>query len=230
MQIKGFSIIIFLICNFYISLSGFGQKIITGKVLNVISKLPVENVAVSVFKGTATTTTNSQGYFQLTITEEDSLVFTHPDYKSGGLKPPNAEVFIIYIEQYNYYPTYLDGDSELYKYLKKELKYPRKAFNKGIEGIVFVELQIDSAGMMVGCKSLNELCKNCEEHIIKVFNKIPGKWTGCEEPLVKHLIFPVVFKLNSWSEVELESQYKLPGGKLMSSIILTASQSKAPTR
>jgi hypothetical protein len=74
MQIKGFSIIIFLICNFCISLSGFGQKIITGKVLNVISKLPVENVAVSVFKGTATTTTNSQGYFQLTITEEDSLV------------------------------------------------------------------------------------------------------------------------------------------------------------
>jgi hypothetical protein len=225
MQRKGFSTIFFLIFNFCILLSGYGQKIITGRVLNVISKLPVENVAVSVFAGTEATVTNSRGYFQLTINEKDSLVFTHPDYKSGGLKPPDANAFIIYIEQYNYYPTYLDGKGELYKYLQENLKYPRKALFRGIEGILFMELQIDSAGEMIECKPINELCKNCEEQIIKVFKKIPGKWSSCDQPLVKRIIFPIEFKTNLLSEVVINSDYKLPQGKIMSKIVLTAYQS-----
>ncbi len=225
MQIKVFSAIFFLIFNFCLSLSSCGQTVITGRVLNVISKLPVENVAVSVFRGTEATITNNRGYFQLTIGEDDSLVFTHPDYKSGGLKPPDANVFIIYIEQYNYYPTYLDGQGELYKYLQENLKYPRKALFRGIEGILFMELQIDSAGEVIECKPINELCKNCEEQIIKVFEKIPGKWSTCDQPLIKRVIFPIEFKTNLLSNVAINADYKLPQGKIMSKIVLTANQS-----
>ena len=90
-----------------------------------------------------------------------------------------------------------------------------------------MELQIDSAGTIVGCKALNELCKNCQGPIIEVFEKIPGNWSGCEEPLVKRLIFPLEFRMNIWGDIDSETEFKLPEGKLMPKIVLSAISSQS---
>lgn len=230
MQIKRFLTILFLFIGIYYSISGYSQRIITGQVLNLDSKLPVEDVAVSVFRGTTTASTNKRGHFQMTITEEDSLVFTHPDYKSGGLKPPEASVFIIYVEQYNYFPSYLDGEENLFLYLQENLKYPRKARIHEIEGLLYIEVVVDSEGEIVECKALNELGKKCEPEIIMVFEKIPGKWEKYEEPVKKSLIFPVEFRLASSKNRTIPQDYDLPRGKLMNKITVTAYASSSMIR
>jgi hypothetical protein len=202
--------------------SVFGQRIITGKVLNLNSKLPVENVSVTVFKGTEFATTNDHGFFQLTLNDRDSLIFTHPDYKTGGLKLPETDVFIVYMEQYNYYPVYLEGDMALYDHLKAYLKIPKKARNRAIEGVLFIEVMIDASGKMLSCSALNELGANCEEEIVEVFSNIPGGWSPWEEPFNKRLIFPVIIQMGlAGSDLNLP-QMALPEGKLMKSITLAA--------
>jgi hypothetical protein len=222
MQIKGFLYSLFLFFNILLTQPTFGQRLITGKVLNVNSKLPVENVAVTVFMGTNSTVTNSNGYFQMNINDKDSLVFTHPDYKSGGLKPPKADVFIIYVEQYHYYPDYIGGNEALYLYLQTNLKYPRKARSKRVEGMILVEVKVDSSGAIVDCNALNELCKNCSEDIISVFKKIPGKWSTFDEPVLKSIIFPLEFRINYESKLEAQVDSKSLQGKLMPKMVLTA--------
>lgn len=202
--------------------SAFGQRIVTGKVLNLHTKLPVENVSVTVFKGTDFATTNDRGYFQMTLNDEDSLILTHPDYVTGGLKLPDTDVFVVYVEQYNYYPFYLDGDVELYDYLMEQLKIPKKARNRAIEGILFVEMLIDSAGAMVSCSALNELGANCEDEIVEVFLNIPGPWSKSEVPYNKRLIFPIILQMGNEALGLNVPQMKLPEGKLMKSITLVA--------
>ena len=222
MQIKGFLPSLFLFFTILLTPPVFGQRLITGRVLNVNSKLPVENVAVSVFMGTNSTVTTSNGYFQMTIHDEDSLVFTHPDYKSGGLKPPEADVFIVYVEQYHYYPDYIGGDAVLFQYLQENLKYPRKARIKEIEGLILVEVKLDSSGSIVGCKALNDLCKNCNEDIISVFENIPGKWSAFDEPVLKSILFPLEFRFQGQSTLEAKFDSKSLQGKLMPKIVVTA--------
>lgn len=191
------------------------QEIITGKVLNLYSKLPVENVAVSVFKGTSTAITNDHGFFQMTLNKEDSLVFTHPDYKSGGVKLPDANVFVIYIEQYNYYPSYIEGELSLYTYLEENLKIPRKARLVGIDGWLYIEVMIDSSGSIVSCQALNELCANCEKDIVEVIQNIPGKWTKSDIPINKRLIFPFEFRLSHQQKEVKPPDLTVKEGKVM---------------
>jgi hypothetical protein len=202
--------------------SAFGQRIVTGRVVNLHSKLPVENASVTVFKGTDFATTNDRGYFQMNLHDDDSLIFTHPDYITGGLKLPEADVFVIYAEQYNFYPFYLEGDVELYDYLMEQLKIPKKARNRAIEGILFVEMLIDSAGTLVSCSALNKLGANCEDELVEVFSNIPGLWSKSDVPYSKRLIFPIIIQMSNEASGLDVPQMKLPEGKLMRSITLIA--------
>jgi hypothetical protein len=197
------------------------QRIITGKVLNKNSRLPVPGVTISVFQGTQFAISNDRGYFQMTISEDDSLMLTHPDYMSGGLKPPEDDVFAVYIEQYNYYPSYQEGSLALYKYLQTNLKYPSRARLKEIDGYLFVEVLLDSTGQIVVCNALNSLCKNCELKILEVFMGIPGAWTPFEEQLAKRIIFPIELRLGKEQPpTERLTEIRLPEGKLMDKIII----------
>lgn len=208
--------IIFLIFSETLS----AQRLITGKILELNTKSPIDQVDVSVYKGTATTTSNNRGYFQLTIDEGDSLLITHPEYKIGLIAVPKVDVFFLYLESLTYYPTYLDGPVTLYKHLQKNLKYPRQARNKKIEGWLCIELKVDSAGNLIECKALNDIGGNCVKETVDVFQKIPGKWSVSNN--AKYFIFPVLFKLDF-----KEKQFQMPDidishGKLMEPIIITA--------
>ena len=224
MQIKRFLVIAFLFFISCFSFSVYGQRIITGKVINMDSQLPVEGVAVTVFRGTAFAVTNERGQFQMTISEKDSLVLTHPDYKSGGLKPPDVNYFVITLEQYNYYPSYIEGEKELYRFLQTNIKYPRRAINNDIEGVLYVEVMIDSTGRVVEYNALNKLGKNCEDEILEVFSDIPGKWEQYQEPVKKRIIFPLIFQISNLKRADEFENVGLPRGKVMKVIYVTAFQ------
>jgi hypothetical protein len=207
-----------------ISIQLSAQRVITGRILNLNSRLPVEGVAVTIFKGTETTVTNRHGHFQLTVNENDTLIFTHPDYQTGSLSIPAADVFVVYMVQYRYFPTYLKGEVELFAYLQKNLKYPRKARFKGIEGLLFIEVMIDSTGAISKCSALNEVGADCEAEIVEVFRKIPGGWSSFDIPVQKRLIFPVELKAGVDSRDLGDEEISLPDGKLMNKITIAAYQ------
>lgn len=196
------------------------QRLVTGRVLEIYTKKKIENVDVTIYKGTATTATNKAGFFQLKVEDGDSLLFAHPDYKLGLIAVPEADMFTVYLEGVDDYPVYLQGQAELYKFIQEKLEYPNKALFRRVEGIVVIMLTIDSDGNMVTCKGLNELGGNCTKEAVKVFMQIQGKWSPGTES--KNLLFPVVFRIgNTKSELDIPD-FEAVEGKFMAPIYVTS--------
>lgn len=198
----------------------YAQRLVTGKVSDLRTKTVVDQVDVSVYKGTGFTKTNKYGYFQLTVQDDDSLVISHPDYRLGIIPIPEADVFSIFIEKVNDHPVYLDGDVILYKYLQENLKYPRAARNKSVEGIQVIQLRVDATGNIVACEALNDIGGKCAEETLEVFGKIPGKWSEHNEE--KQFIFPIIFSLGEAKKNIEVPDISLGDGKIMEPIFVTA--------
>lgn len=199
-------------------MQAFAQRIITGKVLDRNTKEKLNHVDVAIYKGTSTTTSNQYGYFQLTAKEGDSLVLTHPNYKTGIMGIPQNDVFTVYLDCNDDYPAYLLGEAELFNFLKMNLKYPRSAAFKHIEGLVIMKVTIDPEGNMKECRALNEIKGKCSEESVKAFNKIPGKWSkGFED---RNFIFPVVFRLDEENEELKIPDVEVVIGKIMDPILV----------
>lgn len=73
-------------------------------------------------------------------------------------------------------PTFPGGESELFKYLGKSIKYPQMAQDAGIQGVVFVTFLVDKDGGVKNVKVLRGIGGGCDEEAIRVVKKMP-KWT-----------------------------------------------------
>jgi len=195
------------------------QRVVTGKVMDILTKKEIENVDVTIYKGTATTSTNNRGYFQLNLEEGDSLLFAHPEYQLGLIAAPDAAIFTVYLEGVDDYPVYLPGEAVLYKFLQEHIQYPNKALFKGVEGIAVIMMTIDSDGNMITCKALNELEGNCTREAVKVFLQIPGKWSAGAES--KNLLFPVVFRIGKTKDDIEIPDFDVVKGKFMDPVYVT---------
>jgi len=196
------------------------QRIITGRILDVNTKEAIENVDVAIYKGTTTTSTNSRGYFQLTAQNEDSLLFTHKQYKTGLIAVPEKDVFKIYLELFTMYPTYLEGTASLYQSLNRTLKYPSNARMKRIEGVLLVLLTIDANGQIADCICINDIGGNCGKSAIKVFKEIPGNWSPSQAE--NSFIFPLVYLHGDKTKIFNLPKVDMPTGKMMDKIMIEA--------
>lgn len=73
-------------------------------------------------------------------------------------------------------PTYPGGEKEMMKYLKKNIKYPNEAKEKGIKGTVFVEFVVEKNGTVDDVlvkKGVNPLL---DKEAVRVVNSMP-KWS-----------------------------------------------------
>lgn len=196
------------------------QRLVTGKVSDLRTKTAVEGFSVSIFKGTAFTTTNKYGYFQLTVENGDSLLISHPDYKIGIIAIPEADVFTVFVEKVDDFPAYLEGEAILYKFLQENLKYPRAARSKRIEGVIVIRLHIDAGGNMSGSEALNDIGGKCAEETLEVFKQIPGKWS--EHSQDKQFLFPIIFQIGMEKKEIKVPDIKLSDGKIMEPIFISA--------
>lgn len=194
----------------------FSQRLITGRCLDLNSKKPIEKVDVTIFKGTEVTSTNVHGYFQLTVENEDSLLITHRDYKTGLITIPGTDVFTILVEPHDNYPMYLNGTGNLNQYLQLNIKYPPYAISREIEGVVFLELILDANGQISDCRCIHEIGGKCGQSAIAVFKSIPGEWSKTAE--TKSLIFPLVYTLGFKPKSFEMPDIDFPPGKIMETI------------
>lgn len=89
------------------------------------------------------------------------------------------------------------SDEKLIQYISSNLKYPRKARKKGIEGRVFVQFVVGADGAVRDEKIVKEIGGNCGDEVLKLVRSfpkwIPGKLNG--KPVSVLYTIPVNFAL-----------------------------------
>jgi TonB family protein len=65
-------------------------------------------------------------------------------------------------------PEYPGGTKALTAFIYKNLKYPPAAFEAGIEGIVYLEYDIDNKGRVIETRVLQKLGHGCDEEAQRV--------------------------------------------------------------
>src|SRR5690349_10838225 len=151
------------------TLTSFSQRRVTAKVVDKETKKPLTDASVRIVGTDITTTTNSTGFFQLTIDSLKDLVIASPGYDTGWVVVPTSDKFLINLTKSSIVPENLVTQQEdsdrifmvvdepaeftgglkaLGDFLASHLTYPIEARKMGIEGVVFVSFVIDKAGVI----------------------------------------------------------------------------------
>lgn len=89
------------------------------------------------------------------------------------------------------------GMSSFYKYIRKNLKYPRQAKRMGIEGKVFLQFVVDKTGQITELQVIRGIGGGCDEEAVRILKNSPrwnpGKQRG--NPVKQRMTFPINFKL-----------------------------------
>jgi protein TonB len=94
-------------------------------------------------------------------------------------------------------PNYAGGQDALSRYLKKKIKYPRKARRKGIEGIVQISFIVNKDGSITEVKIKEGINDILDKKVMRVVEKMP-KWeagTHDGEAVRMRMVLPIHFNL-----------------------------------
>lgn len=93
-------------------------------------------------------------------------------------------------------PLPKDGYDGFYKFLSKELKYPRLAIKSGTKGKVFVEFIVDKNGEPTNLKVIKGIGYGCDEEALRVIALT--KWNAGKQrgiPVNVRMTLPIQFEL-----------------------------------
>lgn len=95
-------------------------------------------------------------------------------------------------------PSYPGGDDARIKFLVENIKYPKMAKKKGIQGTVYVTFVIDEKGKVTNVEVLKGIGGGCDEEAVRVVKMLPtwrpGKQSG--KPVRVQFNMPINFTLN----------------------------------
>jgi TonB family protein len=115
--------------------------------------------------------------FSAKVKDETSTeLATSPDSnKNEAAKLPesneNKEVFTV-VEQM---PEFIGGDEARVKFLSKNIKYPQKAKESGIQGTVYISFIVEENGSVSEVTVLRGIGGGCDEEAMRVVKMMP-KW------------------------------------------------------
>ncbi len=105
--------------------------------------------------------------------EEDSLrSFLQKQQAAKEEKSSDNEDIFTVVEEM---PEFPGGPEKMMEYLASHIKYPEEAYNKGIQGRVYVNFVIEPDGSATNAKALRGIGGGCDEEAIRVVESMP-KW------------------------------------------------------
>jgi protein TonB len=115
---------------------------------------------------------------------------------TGQSTPPAEEIWY----EVDVSPSFPGGFAKFYAYLNSNLKYPKDAKKKGIEGKVMVEFVVDSTGLIrpETVNAVQGIFKSCDDEAIRLITKspqwVPGRVTQLNKNVPVKIVLPVIFK------------------------------------
>ena len=94
-------------------------------------------------------------------------------------------------------PEFPGGKEALNKFIAKNLRYPKSAYSKSIEGRVVARFIVETDGSISNAEIVNSVSPDCDEETLRVINKMP-KWNPGRHNGVAaacYYTLPISFKL-----------------------------------
>ncbi len=95
-------------------------------------------------------------------------------------------------------PEFVGGKPQLQFFLKQNLIYPQKSFEKGVEGTVFITFVINEDGGVDDISVLKGLNLECDEEALRVVSRMPHWKPGKKEGKIVKVKFnlPIRFQIS----------------------------------
>jgi len=94
-------------------------------------------------------------------------------------------------------PKFPGGETAMMEFIAKNVKYPQKAKDEGVQGRVFIQFVVEKDGSIGEVKLLRGIGGGCDEEGIRVVKSMP-KWTPGQQAgksVRVHYTLPIFFKL-----------------------------------
>lgn len=118
---------------------------------------------------------------------------------SGAGIAPGSEAgdALISTELLEKYPEFPGGMEAFAKYLRKNLRYPDRAVQAGIQGRVFVSFVVEKDGRLTDVKVLRGIGYGCDEEATRVLKKSPLWNPGIQNKREVRVLYtiPLVFQM-----------------------------------
>lgn len=187
---------IYLINNFSKSLIKRRFKMLNKKRTNKIFSLKALIVIpVSVFLVFVIACTNKKQEELINNSETDKTLKTEIQKPvSPKVETKNDSVYIV-VETF---PIFPNGDEGRLNYISNNIKYPKEAREKGIQGTVYVQFIIEADGSATNPRILRGIGHGCDKEVLRLVENmpkwIPGKQNGKAVRLQFNM--PIKFTLN----------------------------------
>jgi hypothetical protein len=149
-----------------LSFVSYGQRRITGRVLDSETRKPLDSATVSIEGNSSATQSNVLGFFQLLVDSTDVLNIQRQGYYSGQVQVPSQGGLQVLLEK-NDCAEYKGGFRELYEFWGRNLKYPSKARFKNLQGRVYISFEVDTTGILKNVKVLKDIEKIPERKLLE---------------------------------------------------------------
>lgn len=94
-------------------------------------------------------------------------------------------------------PAFVGGETEMYKYLQRNVSFPSMAREANISGAVYVTFVVDTNGIITNAEVLRGIGGGCDEEALRVIRNMPawkpGKQNG--DPVRVRFNMPIRFTL-----------------------------------
>ena len=131
----------------------------------------------------------------LSVAGNDSIIMTGADIEDE--KPIEREDVITDLKMLEQLPSYPGGMSKFVRWLTDNLKYPQKARDQRLQGLVVASFIINEDGSIDNISIRTPLSDECDKEVIRVLGKMeiwtPGKRNG--KACRTLFCIPVEFKL-----------------------------------
>ena len=166
----------------------------------IIEEKKVQNIVITESQGKAEMP-ETTGYYETIPLEKDAGITKKEVSKSGrkvevSEKPSankSAPGFMMVQES----PSFPGGEDSLQKFLLKNLKYPKLATEKGVEGIVTVSFIVKTNGSISNLVLVKGIGSGCDEETLRIIKLMPrwkpGKISGKNVDV--KICLPVKFSL-----------------------------------
>lgn len=196
----------------------FSQRLVTGRVLDNLSKEPIINATVRNNEKKLTTLTNHLGYFQLEVDSVDMLTVLNDGYEELKFLPPSSNSFQVYMIK-NSVQIYKEGMQYFYDFIGQNIQYPINARTFNRQGTVYVSFNIDTSGKLTNLNVINDIGGGCGKEVKRVIKKIPSKFIS--DTTNSLYILPVKFVIRNMESKKM-TQVNLPDCQLLIELVVTA--------